>query len=139
MSRARLLTVSPKPPVLRARVGERRPLRLQGRLTWRDTSGALRSVSVMTQNASEHDVLVECLTPARIPLYRLVHVQLETVGARADDPVPVSLREGPVLAAVYRASQPSRTTGTPREYALRLLVEPCRLARPVAYAAAARN
>ncbi len=108
-------------------------------MTWRDASGILRSVSVMTQNASEHDVLVECLTPARIPLYRLVHVQLEVTGPRADDPVPASLREGPVLAAVYRASHPSRTTGTPREYALRLLVEPCRVARPVAYAAAARN
>lgn len=108
-------------------------------MTWRDTAGILRSVSVMTQNASDYDVLVECLTPARIPLYRLVHVQIEAAGARVDDPVPASLREGPVLAAIYRASHPSRTTGTPREYALRLLVEPCRVARPVAYAAASRN
>jgi len=120
-------------------VGDRRPLRVQGRLTWRDTTGVLRSVSVMTHNASEHDVLVECLTPARIPLYRLVHVQLEATDARADEAVPTVLREGPVLAAVYRASHPSRTTGTPREYGLRLLVEPCRLARPTSFAAAARN
>jgi hypothetical protein len=77
--------------------------------------------------------------PARIPLYRLVHVQLEVTEDRNGEAVPTALREGPVLAAIYRASHPSRTTGTPREYALRLLVEPCRLARPTAFAAAARN
>lgn len=139
MSRARLLTVPPKPPALRARVGDRREVRVQGRLTWRDQNGALRSVSVMTHNASDHDVLVECLTPARIPLYRLVHIQLETNGTHTHDPLPGVLREGPVLAAVYRASAPSRTTGTPREYGLRLLVEPCRVARPAPLAAASRN
>lgn len=139
MSRARLLTIPPKPPVLRARVGERRPLRVQGRLSWRDSSGTLRSISVLTRNASEHDVLVECLTPARIPLYRLVHIELELLGPPLLDPVPASLRQGRVLAAVYRMSHPSRTTGTPREYALRLLVEPCRIGRPVPLPAVASN
>ncbi len=113
---------------MRQRIGDRRPLRVQGRLTWRDAQGTLKSISVMTVNASEHDVLVECLTPARIPLYRLVHIQIEAPFASAAEPVPGTLRHGPVLAAVYRASLPSRTTGTPREYALRLLVEPCRIA-----------
>lgn len=139
MSRARLLTIPPRPPVLRARVGERRAIRVQGRLTWRDTSGTLRSISILTVNASEHDVLLECLTPARIPLYRLVHIELELSGRHTGDPVPVALRQGRVLAAVYRMSAPSRTTGTPREYALRLLVEPCRVGRSGPLPAAARN
>lgn len=139
MGNVTLLAVPSRPALLRARVGHRRPLRVQGRLTWRESSGALKSISVMTVNASEHDILVECLTPARLPLYRLVHVQIEAPFASPGEPVPSTLRQGPVLAAVYRASTPSRTTGTPREYALRLLVEPCRIERPTALPAASNN
>ena len=139
MSRAKLLTIPQKPPVLRSRIGDRRPLRVQGRLMWRDHHGTLRSVSVMTVNASEHDVLVECLTPARIPLYRLVHVQLEVQCLSLAEPVPSTLRTGPVLAAVYRSSEPSRATGTPREYALRLLVEPRLITRHTPLPACVNN
>jgi len=44
-----------------------------------------------------------------------------------------------VLAAIYRASSPSRTTGTPRDYGLRLLAEPRLAAGPAPLAAALRN
>ncbi len=108
-------------------------------MTWRDARGTLRSVSVMTRNASECDVLVECLTPARLPLYRLVHIQLDAARPEVAGGVPQALRDGPVLAAVYRVSEAERATGTPREYALRLLVEPCRVARPEPLQACVNN
>ena len=42
------------------RTGARRALRIPGRMTWRDSSGTLRFVSVMTRDISDHDVYVEC-------------------------------------------------------------------------------
>ena len=59
------------------RIGHRRPLRVAGRLTWRDAGGTLRFVSVTTRDVSEYDAFVECEVPASIPLYRLVHFQVE--------------------------------------------------------------
>lgn len=139
MSRAHVVTLSTHTPRLRPRAGERRPLRVQGRMTWRDGRGTLRSVSVVTRNASECDVLVECLSPARLTLYRLVHLQLDELKPEVIGAVPRSLREGPILAAVYRVSAAERATGTPREYALRLLVEPCRMSQPEPLQACANN
>ena len=63
--------------VIRDRIGNRRRVRVSGRLTWRDGSGTLRFVSVTTRDVSEVDAFVECEMPASIPLYRLVHFQIE--------------------------------------------------------------
>jgi hypothetical protein len=121
------------------RIGNRRKVRVPGRLTWRDASGTLRFVSVMTRDVSEVDAFVECQVPASIPLYRLVHFQIERTGRDVSE-LPASLRQGKVLSAVYRVGPYKPATGTPQGYALRLLVEPKRAAvaadarRPMAMA-----
>lgn len=109
--------------VRQARIGNRRKVRVPARLTWRDTSGTLRFVSVMTRDVSEVDAFVECEMPASIPLYRLVHFQIERP-ARGLDDLPMALQQGKVLSAVYRVGPYKSATGTPQGYALRLLVEP---------------
>ena len=109
------------------RIGERRKVRLHGRLTWRDGSGTLRFVSVITRDMSDVDVFVECQMPASIPLYRLVHFQIERQGAEAGE-IPAFLQKGKILSAIYRVGPYRSATGTPHGYALRLLVEPRRLA-----------
>ena len=98
------------------RVGHRRQVSVPARLTWRDASGTLRFVSVVMRDVSEVDAFVECQVPASIPLYRLVHFQVERPSREGQD-LPSALREGKVLS--YKTS-----TGTPSGYALRLLVEP---------------
>jgi len=120
------------------RIGERRKVRVPGRLTWRDSSGTLRFVSVVTCDVSDLDVFVECQVPASIPLYRLVHFQIER-GARECNELPVSLRNGKVLSAVYRVGAYRASTGTPHGYALRLLVEPTRVASTPALHAVSSN
>jgi hypothetical protein len=107
------------------RIGTRRKIRVPGRLTWRDSTGTLRFVSVMTSDVSDLDVFVECQVPASIPLYRLVHFQIEQ-GSRECTELPPALRDGKVLSAVYRVGAYRAATGTPHGYALRLLVEPSR-------------
>jgi hypothetical protein len=109
----------------RPRIGERRQLRVAGRLTWRDGSGTLRFVSVTTRDVSDYDAFVECEMPASIPLYRLVHFQVERP-ARHGQQLPEVLQQGKVLSAVYRVGPYKTATGTPQGYALRLLVEPKR-------------
>ena len=106
----------------RTRIGKRLKMRVPGRLTWRDATGALRFVSVMTRDVSDVDVFVECQVPASIPLYRLVHFQLERPREAAE--LPLVLQQGKVLSAVYRVGPYKSSTGTPQGYALRLLVEP---------------
>jgi hypothetical protein len=106
-----------------ARIGNRRRVSVAGRLTWRDASGTLRFVSVITRDVSETDVFVECQVPASIPLYRLVHFQIERPGRDASE-LPLALQQGKVLSAVYRVGPYKSSTGTPNGYALRLLVEP---------------
>lgn len=108
----------------RTRIGQRRQIRVPGRLTWRDASGTLRFVSVVTRDVSDVDAFVECQMPASIPLYRLVHFQVERGGHTAE--LPPALRQGKVLSAVYRVGPYRSATGTPQGYALRLLVEPSR-------------
>lgn len=112
------------------RIGNRRKICLPGRLTWRDATGTLRFVSVMTHDVSDVDAFVECQVPASIPLYRLVHFQIERP-ARGSTELPASLRQGRVLSAIYRIGPYKASTGTPQGYALRLLVEPGRAAAPV--------
>ncbi len=118
-------TAPPRTPATTSyrRSGERRALRLPGRLTWRDAGGALRFVSVMTRDVSDVDAFVECQVPASIPLYRLVHLQIEK-SARQSADLPRALQQGKVLTAIYRVGPCRRATGTPEGYALRLLVEP---------------
>lgn len=113
------------PSVPRERIGDRRPVRVPGRLTWRDASGTLRFVSVVTRDASDLDVFVECQVPAWIPLYRLVHFQIERT-ARDSPNLPPALLQGKVLSAVYRTGPCKSSTGMPQGYALRLLVDPKR-------------
>lgn len=106
-----------------SRVGHRRKVTVPARLTWRDASGTLRFVSVVMRDVSEVDAFVECQVPASIPLYRLVHFQVERPSREGQD-LPAALREGKVLSAVYRVGPYKTSTGTPSGYALRLLVEP---------------
>jgi hypothetical protein len=107
------------------RIGTRRRVSVPGRLTWRDSSGALRFVSVTTRDISDLDAFVECDRPASIPLYRLVHFQVEAP-ARGGKEIPEALQRGKVLSAVYRVGPYQSSTGTPTGYALRLMVEPNR-------------
>ena len=111
------------------RLGNRRKVRIPGRLTWRDATGTLRFVSVVTRDVSDVDAFVECQVPASIPLYRLVHFQIERPARDAAD-LPLVLQQGKVLSAVYRVGPYRSATGTPQGYALRLLVEPKRNAAP---------
>jgi hypothetical protein len=108
------------------RIGNRRKVRVPGRLTWRDATGTLRFVSVVTRDVSDVDAFVECQVPASIPLYRLVHFQIERPNNRDLSDLPPALQQGKVLSAVYRVGPYRSSTGTPQGYALRLLVEPKR-------------
>jgi hypothetical protein len=105
------------------RIGNRRKVRVPGRLTWRDASGTLRFVSVVTRDVSDVDAFVECQVPASIPLYRLVHFQIERPARDMAD-LPAVFHQGKVLSAIYRVGPYKSATGTPNGYALRLLVDP---------------
>lgn len=104
-------------------MSERRNVSVPARLTWKDASGAVRFASVMTRDISDFGVFVECDAGAAIPLYRLVHLQVERSSSHAEQ-LPSRLREGRVLSAVWRVAPCRRSTGTPSGYALRFLVEP---------------
>jgi hypothetical protein len=106
------------------RAAERRPVTLPARLTWKDQRGTTRFASVVTRDVSDFGVFVECQTAVSIPLYRLVQFQLERE-VRSSDPVPDALRNGRILAAVYRVTPPT-PSGGPQGLALRLMVEPRR-------------
>lgn len=125
------------PSTSRRRV-ERNPLRVAGRVTWRDSRGMTRFATVVTRDISERGVYLECRGSQAIPLHRLVYLQLER-DARELASVPPPLREGRVLSAVYRVGPCEPTTGTPSGYALRLLLEPAATASAAAMAAAARS
>jgi hypothetical protein len=102
---------------------DRRPLAVPARLTWKDKSGAIRFTSVMTRDVSESGIFVEAENATTLPLYRLVHVQLER-SARDVQGVPARLRQGRVLSAVWRVGPYRATKGTPAGYALRFVVDP---------------
>jgi hypothetical protein len=105
------------------RASVRRQLSIPARLTWKDASGAVRFASVVTRDMSDVGVFVECETVAPIPMYRIVHLQLERAASQVDG-VPNRLREGRVLSAIWRVAPCRRSTGTPSGYALRFLVDP---------------
>jgi len=115
---------SPKIPSEHTRAAERRAVMLPARLTWKDQRGATRFASVMTRDVSDIGVFVECQSALSIPLYRLVQFQLEK-DIRGSEPVPQSLRQGRILAAVYRVTPPG-PSGSRQGLALRLMVEPQR-------------
>ena len=98
------------------------------RLTWKDASGAVRFASVTTRDVSESGAFVECGSQAPIPLFRLVHLQLETPSPLA----PASLNGTRLLAAVWRVESPATRLGAPCGYALRFLVEPSQAAAAAA-------
>ena len=112
-----------RPAQTSQRLSERRTISVPARLTWKDASGAVRFASVTTRDVSDIGVFVECDAGAAIPLYRLVHLQVERSTRNADQ-LPSRLREGRVLSAVWRVAPCRRSTGTPSGYALRFLVEP---------------
>jgi hypothetical protein len=101
----------------------RRQVALPARLTWKDASGAVRFTSVMTRDVSEAGVFVDAKGAATIPLYRIVHLQLERP-ARDVEGIPARLRDGRVRSAVWRIAPCHKSTGTPSGYALRFLVDP---------------
>jgi hypothetical protein len=122
------------------RTSTRNGLAVPGRIVWRDSQGTLRFSSIVTRDVSDSGALVDCLSGPPIPVHRLVHVQLDR-SMRGFESLPVPLRQGKVLAAVYRVGQTSRVTGLPDGYALRLLVEPARHATsmPSPFVAAERS
>src|SRR4029453_8374656 len=83
------------------RIGDRKKVSVPARMAWRDTTGTLRFVSVVMRDVSEVDAFVECQVPASIPLYRLVHFQVERP-ARGAGELPRVLQAGKVLSGVYR-------------------------------------
>ena len=106
------------------RLSERTHIMLAARLTWKDQRGASRFASVVTRDISEYGAFVELQSPVAIPLFRLAHFQLER-DARDARGVPAALRQGRLLAAVYRVHPPTRAGGR-QGLALRLLVDPRR-------------
>lgn len=109
------------------RGSNRRPVVVQGRLSWKDQRGTNRIANVTTRNVSNEGVYIEWREPSAIPLYRLVQFQVNAE-ARSDVNLPEALRTGKVLSAVVRVGERRPTTGSPEGYALRLLVEPHRAA-----------
>ena len=114
------------------RVAERRELAVPGQIVWKDARGTTRMASVVTRDVSDSGVSVECLQGPAIPLFRIVYFQVDrSVRHRTD--LPPALRKSNVLSAVFRVGSCSQKTGTPTEYALRLLIEPERtVAAPAA-------
>jgi len=98
-------------------------LAVPARLTWKDAGGAVRFTSVRTREVSEAGVVVECDASVALPLYRLVHVQVEKT-ARDVSGLPQQLRDGRVLSAVWQVAPCKPSTGTPAGYALRFMTEP---------------
>lgn len=98
---------------------------IPARLTWRDAGGAVRFTSVLARDVHDAGVFVECESTVSLPLYRLVHLQLEKT-ARAAAGIPSVLRDGRVLSAVWHVGPCRPSTGTPEGYALRFMIEPSR-------------
>ena len=105
------------------RAVDRIPMRVPAQIVWKDTHGRTQLAPVTTADVSEQGVRIESRTSLTLPLYRLVYLQVDR-GVRNRSDLPEVLRQQTVQAAVFRVGPSSRVTGTPTEYALRLLVEP---------------
>ena len=110
------------------RTSERRCLAVAGQIVWKDARGNTKLTEVVTRDVSEHGVSVECLNGAAIPLHRLVYFQVAR-DVRQNTDLPAALRKPNVLSAIFRVGADNQATGSPSEYALRLLVEPARAAQ----------
>jgi len=110
------------------RVSDRRRLEVRGQIVWKDARGNTKLTSVVTRDVSECGVAVECLNGATIPLYRLVYFQIDR-DARHHPDLPPALKKSNVLSAIFRVGPDNPAIGGPESYALRLLVEPARLAQ----------
>lgn len=105
------------------RTAERRRVRVPAQIVWKDHRGQTRMASVVTRDVSDHGVSFESPTGLTVPLYRLVYFQVER-HVRHHPELPKTLRKPNVLSAVFRVGECSQKTGTPVEYAIRLLVDP---------------
>jgi hypothetical protein len=114
---------TPRPVLSNKRSNSRTAVNLPARLAWKDSRGINRFASVVTRDVSDVGVYIESQSTLSIPLYRLVHFQLEP-SVRDLHEVPEALRQGRVLSAVYRVSH--ATKQTPQGFALRLMVDPRR-------------
>jgi hypothetical protein len=121
------------------RKADRHQVSVPGRLTWKDSSGAVRFVSVMTRDVSDLGAYVECDGGAAIPLHRLVNLQIERGMRGPDFNLPSNLRDGKVLSAVWRVAPCRKATGTPSGYALRFLADPQSMAQSLAPMARANH
>lgn len=114
---------------LEKRAAERRRMQVPGQIVWKDHRGQTQMASVVTRDVSEFGVSFECRTGLTVPMYRLVYFQVDR-HLRNHPDLPAPLRKQNVLSAVFRVGEASERTGTPTEYALRLLVDPKPAARP---------
>jgi hypothetical protein len=105
------------------RVSARAAIALPARLTWKDANGAVRFTSVRTREITDTGAVVECDAAVALPLYRLVHLQVEKA-AREWVELPQPLRDGRVLSAVWQVAPCKPATGTPSGYALRFMTAP---------------
>lgn len=101
------------------RTTSRQRVAVPARLTWKDQGGTVRFASVVTRDLSDGGAFVECSSAAPLPLFRLVHLQLEGPSAGPNHP----LTAGRVLAAVWRVERTAAAGGA-QGYALRFLVDP---------------
>lgn len=100
------------------RTNSRQRVAVPARLTWKDQGGTVRFASVVTRDLSDGGAFVECSSAAPLPLFRLVHLQLETPTAGPNHP----LTAGRVLAAVWRVERTDAAGA--QGYALRFLFDP---------------
>jgi hypothetical protein len=110
-------------PAANQRATERTTVAFPARLTWKDQRGITRFASVVARNMSEFGMYVECPSPVAIAPFRLVQLQIER-DTREAERLPAPLRQGRLMAAVYRVHTPNRSG--PHGLALRLMVEPKR-------------
>ena len=101
------------------RITSRQRVAVPARLTWKDQGGTVRFASVVTRDLSDTGAFVECASAAPLPLFRLVHLQLEKPVAESSHP----LTSGRVLAAVWRVER-NQAAGGAQGYALRFLLDP---------------
>ncbi len=114
-------------PAINQRTAERTLVAFPARLTWKDQRGTTRFAGVVARNMSEFGVYVECPSPIAISRFRLVQLQIERE-ARDAERLPAALRQGRLLAVVYRVHTPKRSG--PHGLALRLMVDPKRQRTP---------
>lgn len=106
-----------------AHTDARAALTLPARLTWKDANGAVRFTSVRARQVSDTGVVIDCDGAVALPLYRLVHLQIEKA-VREWVELPKPLQSGRVLSAVWKVAPCRAATGTPSGYELRFMSAP---------------